>query len=276
MAPEPGIYYDIPPEDYHAWDAVSKSRLSYMDESPLHFRWNMDHPRGPTDAMKFGTAVHAAIFEPKVFMATYAIAPDVKRNTKAGKAEWEAFVGAHPDKTLLPEDEWQCCQRIAEQVFINEPAKKLLNMDGRAEVSLVWVDDDTGVKCKARLDWWVNDIVVIGDLKTTKSAGPSFARDIITYKYDMQGAMYQDAVSVLGADASVADFVLIAAEKTPPFDVVCYRLDESHLEIGRAMYKKFLKMYADCTARNEWPGRCGGLRDAVAPEWRIRQMETDL
>src|SRR4051812_34967536 len=66
--PDPGIYYDLPAKTYHALDACSKSSLDWIaDYSPMHLKWNREHPEEPTDALKFGSALHTMILEPAKF-----------------------------------------------------------------------------------------------------------------------------------------------------------------------------------------------------------------
>lgn len=40
--PDPGIYLDVPFEDYLQWDAISNSKLSLANRSLAHFKagWN--------------------------------------------------------------------------------------------------------------------------------------------------------------------------------------------------------------------------------------------
>ena len=44
-APEPGIYYDVPYEEYNLWPYHRKSHLFILDELTLaHYKWAVDHP----------------------------------------------------------------------------------------------------------------------------------------------------------------------------------------------------------------------------------------
>lgn len=64
------------------------------------------------------------------------------------------------------------------------------------------------------------------------------------------------------------DFILIAVEKTAPFAVAVYKLDEETLEFGRLEYKKDLQTY-DLHQKNpdRWPGYDMNVQTMVLPRW---------
>ncbi|WP_454044387.1 phage recombination protein Bet [Cellulosimicrobium sp. Marseille-Q8652] len=104
-------------------------------------------------------------------------------------------------------------------------ASALLNpASGKAEQSLFWVDQETGVWLRARLDWLPNRVpgrrTIIPDYKTAVSADPwKFRSNAADYGYHMQHAMYLDAVEALGLANPAPAFVFIVQEKTAPYVV---------------------------------------------------------
>jgi len=110
---------------------------------------------------------------------------------------------------------------------------------------------------------------VIVDIKTCQDASyNSFQRDIIDHRYHVQGAYFLDGVSVALKDEVKRDFVLIAVEKTPPFAVAAYKLDQDILELGREAYKKDLQKYKIHTEHPElWQGYSAEVMDMTAPNW---------
>ena len=46
---------------------------------------------------------------------------------------------------------------LAESVFGNTTARRWLRANGPVELSFLWVDEDTGLKCKGRADKWIPD-----------------------------------------------------------------------------------------------------------------------
>lgn len=74
---EPGIYPDIPNDEYHKGPGVSKSGLDLIAKSPAHYYHAVnaanDNDREPTVAQAFGTAFHTLLLEPDVFKAEYVV-----------------------------------------------------------------------------------------------------------------------------------------------------------------------------------------------------------
>ena len=89
--------------------------------------------------------------------------------------------------------------------------------DGAPEQSLFWRDLETGVDCRARLDWLPAPAegrrMVIVDYKTATSADPrEFGRAVDSYGYHVQQAFYLDAVRACGVHPDPA-FVFVVQEK---------------------------------------------------------------
>lgn len=76
---KPGIYRDIPNEEYHGGEGISKSGLDLIRKSPAHYRAVKtaanDNPRVCTAAQRLGTAFHTLVLEPKEFVKRYTLAP---------------------------------------------------------------------------------------------------------------------------------------------------------------------------------------------------------
>lgn len=76
-AVEPGIYFDMDEEAYHAADGLSCSGIKHLTVSPLHY-WhrNLNPDREPDDdtgARRFGKAVHARALEPGRFARDFVM-----------------------------------------------------------------------------------------------------------------------------------------------------------------------------------------------------------
>ena len=77
----------MPSTVYRNHPAISRSQLSDLNRSPLHY-WarHVDPDRIIAEkyspALKFGTAVHMAVLEPALFMQTYAEGPMAARSTR--------------------------------------------------------------------------------------------------------------------------------------------------------------------------------------------------
>ena len=61
---EPGVYRDIPIDQYHGGSGISKSGLDLIHRSPALFDLARQSPRPSTPAQALGTAVHLLVLEP--------------------------------------------------------------------------------------------------------------------------------------------------------------------------------------------------------------------
>ena len=91
----------IPNKEYRAMDGVSSSDLKKMAKSPAHFRYWKDNPEEDTPSLLFGRAVHKYILEKDDFYKEFAVAPDINRRTKDGKAQWLLFQDQNEGKDIV-------------------------------------------------------------------------------------------------------------------------------------------------------------------------------
>ena len=245
---EPGISCGLSFEDYRALDAASSHALStLLDKSPAHLR-GME--RAPSAAMALGTAVHMMLMEPARAAMEIAVAPECDRRTKAGKSDWEEFQSASTDKLILAHEQFDTASRMCQSVMGHSVARILFEK-GQAELTMVALDDETGLLCKGRLDWLPTGHDVLIDLKTTKSAAPhDVARDAARYAYHQQAAFYSFLWEKLTNERRPFLFVFI--ESCAPFSVSVFELDEDALRAGERRYRKALQIWAECKKTGRW------------------------
>lgn len=231
------LNYDLPFDQYLALPAVSKSYLWNLTKCPAAAQ--VETPDKPEYAI--GRASHCYILEgTEVFDAHFAVAPKVDRRTKDGKAEWERFLELAGDKETISFDDYDAIIGMSESVHSHPMAGHILAAGGWPEVSAVWHDEETGMRCKARADLLTPQGVII-DLKTCRDAGYGFQRDVASFGYHVQAASY------LSAFAAKADsFVFIAVEKAPPYRCECYVLDDEYLSAGYEKYRELLALEKQC------------------------------
>lgn len=267
--PKVGIYRDIPPVIYHQWQAASNSALGHMMRSPAHMQAYMKDAYLDTPALILGRAIHAAVLEPDRFASDYGMYPaDLKRTTTEGRDVWDGMVETYGAGNVLKKAEHDTCILTQKAVHGCRSAHGLLTGAGDCEISMVWIDPATGVKCKARWDRYSPEIAggAIVDLKTTRDASiRDFERSIFTYGYHRQAAMYLMGARVL--DIPVEHFSIIAVEKTPPYGVQAYRMFEGAITAGKDLIESLLKKYAKCTDSDEYPGYPDKVRDITVPDW---------
>ena len=267
-----GVHRDVPFGVYTAWDAASNSALGHLQRSPAHLRAYLEEPPADTEALALGRAVHAAILEPELFARSYVRGVDGDGRTKAVKDARAQLALDYPRATVLRPAEYDTCIRMRDSVHAHGRAAGMLAGDGACELSAVWNDPATGVRCKARFDRHSIDLPggVIVDVKTTRDASRrAFERSIFAFGYHRQAAMYLEAARVL--DVPARHFVLIAIEKEPPYAVAVYRLTEGAIDAGAEQMRALLARYRVCRETGEWPGYPDEVQDIALPPWAWAQ-----
>ena len=129
-------------KEYRQDPGISRSDLFEMRKSPLHFQYQMTHPKEDTPALLFGRALHKMILEPGDFESEFAVCPTVNRRTKAGQEQYAAFMAENEGKDIVSQDDYEVMCEMAEVINKHQLAKKLLT--GEHEQSFFWTDPDTG------------------------------------------------------------------------------------------------------------------------------------
>lgn len=271
---KPGLYNDIPFEEYLGIDAFSKSKVLPILQSPMHLR---NYQRFPlkSAALTLGSLADTLIFEPELFPKRFALQPKTYVDAKGVTKPWnlnstkckETLANLQESgKDVISESEYREATALKNAVKSHKTASGLLD-HGDAQVSLIWVDPDCGMLCKARLDLLNEQIV---ELKSTRDASvEGFPREINKYGYHIQNAVYVDGYkAVTGEDK---DFVFVALEKGLPYAVGTYMLGKDSVEVGRSMYKRALYLWKSCKNLEEWPGYSDFIEPIDLPGWVLRQ-----
>lgn len=299
MRPEPGMYPGVPMEEYHAWDCASNSRLSKLMRSPAHLKAYMEQEYDDTPAKKLGRAIHTAILEPETFDSRYVVASQCMavtgKGTRCGNSgSWPVkgggFVcGTHVksaakndvalDETseVLTESDYAVCVGTRDSVRSLTAAGALLESLSQIEVSVVWDDAETGIRCKGRWDGYGALVAggTIFDLKSARDASRmSFERSIFTYGYHRQGALYLEAANALGLN--VRHYAILAVEKEPPFAAAPYRLTEGAISAGEEQLAPLKRRYAECLRTGEYPGYPDQVIDIALPHYAWGQIDEQL
>lgn len=245
---------------YHAGPGLSQSVLKAYSKSPAHAKMMMAGLKTTTDAMKLGSACHAAVFEPERFRASYFAGPDVDRRTKAGKDLWQSYLDANPGRAVLSPDDVLTIDGITQSLRTHPYFNYIADGLGYPELSYYW--DNYGVLCKARFDWITSTAIplqegqerIIFDLKTTEYGvtKEECERTIRSLGYDIQAAWYLSAIP----DAS---FVFIFAEKKPPYAIRFYQVGPMMRAQGHEKIDQLYSKHAECTAAGKWPCHDGGV-----------------
>ena len=227
---------DISNKEYHQDDAKSSTDMRNILKSEELFMSKLTEVIEPTKAMQQGTALHTYFLERDKFKNEVAVKDsDIKLTTKAGK-EW---VAEQKDKIIIDEDFFNIFPIVEEK--INSKASDIFKEDGIKEASFFW-DDIYDIKCKCRPDYLSPDFSYMIDLKTTADASPrGFKSSVIKFNYAVQAQFYIRGIQKY-TDVKPSKFYFIVIEKTKPYHVELYDLDETWLsiadkEIDEALYR---------------------------------------
>lgn len=266
------MLFGLPAAEYHRRELgiASNSVLRMLlENTPAHYRhWVDSHDSPDTPALAFGRAYHCRVLEPDVFASTYAVPPDFgdmrSSTNRAKRDEWRA---ENPGVTMLSEQDMQTINAMYDALMSHRLAAGMMK-SGRSEVTMRWVDEETGVRCKARTDW-IDPGRFTMDLKTTDDASPAgFARSIAKYGYHIQGAHYRDGTVQCGEPTPA--FLILAQEKSAPYLPAVYCVTADAEVSGFEKRNKGLRIMRDCLASNEWPGYAGGINEIALPSWAMK------
>ncbi len=239
--------YDMPNDEYHGLDGVSKSGLDKIARSPAHFKYGK--PKDPTRAMEIGTAIHTAILEPERFDKEYVITAAKARTEK----EYKDAKAIHGSERTLTAQEGEKVAGMRNSVESDLESMKILALAGKSEVSAICTDPETGVQIRARYDW-LTDCGVALDLKKTQDVRPhKFVRSVSDYRYNVQEAFYSYAYKLVTGEELKA-FYFLAVEEDAPHSSKLYQLDDLQREIGAYYFRRDLDIFAECYHAGKWPG----------------------
>lgn len=250
---KPGIY-NLSPEAYHQGPGISRSGLMEFKRSPYHYWYkyiNPDYKSEPaTPAQILGNALHTLILEPNEFEKRYFVIPEFNKVTKEGKERWQNIKSELGKREMLSTSQYQILVMMAASIKKNKLAIQLLE-NAEMEQSLYWTDPDTGILCKCRPDILRNNLVC--DLKTAQDGSPrSFQYAAFDYGYYIQAAMVREALKQL-KQTVINDFLFIVIEKSAPYVISIYQLDQASLDKGHQEFKTLLTRYQQCLETNDWP-----------------------
>ena len=281
--PRVGIFAGEPAEAYYErrLDVASASGLAVLDNDEdgcparyFHYITEAVEDEDATKEKDFGKAFHMAFLEPERFDDVYAVAPtdcprDMRRFRDAKKpsdetlrsiAWWDEFEAKNAGKVFLSAKAMEDCRGMAESLRrlpIEFPGVKILCGELLAlcqtEVSVYWVDEETGIQCKLRADLFSEELAFAGDLKSAKSASRAgFSRAINARRYHVAHAHYCEGFRAIGLP--VRSFALLPVEKVKPYVAASWHVDSVSEERGWALRQRAMRRLKQCLDTGHWPG----------------------
>lgn len=287
-----GIYYDMPFEDYIAVEAFSNSDMRHLARSAWHWKHRVV-PTKQTRPMLRGSLAHCAQLEPLALHDRYVFVPEgaPKRPTDAqwnaaksnessmaAKAWWTDFTNNLRGREIVTAEEFAVTQMQLGALAANPETAALL-ATGYSECSIFWVDEETGVYCKARPDH-VHPVdsrtVKLIDLKSTVDESPDgFGRTAARMGYHRQAAHYTEGFRK-ATGMKVDQFIFAAVTSAPPVLAVAYALTDEITEQAIDERRELLQLYAYCQREDRFPAYGSGVLPLDFPAYAKRSNEVEV
>lgn len=282
---EPGVYPNLPFDEYLAIPALSNTRMGLLAQSPRHFKFNaaLDEKM---KCLVMGRLIHTHTLEPAEIESRYVVMPDFANDlnnqtdkglpstssaTRWCKEQVFNFESANQDREIVSDLWWREAMLTCESIRADDGAREIFEAPGPTELTIVWDDEETGIRCKARIDK-----VALGarrklaDLKSTSKLA-TFTKSIASYEYHRQLAHYQAGYAVHRGGELLEPWI-VAAETVPPFCVQSAPLQDAALVRGERKRRSLLLLLRDCLEQDHWPGP-PSPDEWTLPEWAMSSGE---
>ncbi len=271
----PGVYRDLKWGVYLSDAALSASdTIAFLGSSPHKFHASRPKKSKRTPALEFGRIAHRLIIE------ELAVAAGIDRDgykvqvrgTYQTNAPW-ITVRAGEDRVSTG---WmRNIEEMREALWSDEEAMTPLRQAGGCpEVTLVWDDEEFGIRCRARLDWMPDPgYRYFVDYKTARSIqADEISAAIARYSYHLRAAHYIDAIKRCGlCDDPV--FLLLMQEKEFPYESRLVQIPDEDLKWGHIEMMKARAEYARCLHSGIWPKADQDVSEIGLPPWARRRLE---
>ena len=265
-----GFHESVPKGIYHQRHRglVSKSALDIVHANLSKYdAWIAGCLEEETsDALSFGDFFHCALLEPDRFASTYVVEPSFgdcrKTANKDARDKWRT---ENEGRTPIAEHIDTAIRGMVKAVHAHPIAGKAVR-DGVPELTLRWKDQDTGLECKSRSDYYVRARKMVVDVKSAADASEkAFTRAVANYRYHVQDALYRAGFAACGEP--IQHFMFVVVEKAPPFDIATYVLDMDAIQSGHNAASRDMARLATALQNNEWPGYPVGITKLQLPPW---------
>lgn len=255
---------------YRSAPGVNWSTAKYALTSGKAYAHAVANPVKPTPAMRFGTAVHAAVLEPDTYAPTvvpaeYVTGSGALSDSKKAR-EW---IDQHPGELLLTDTEIVNATIVVVNIAAHPAAAALLAECPNREHAAFWTDAATGLECKAKCDAYGTDTLI--DLKTY--GGPwdvqAIIRECVSRRYFGQLCYYAAGLAANGVH--VAKLGLIVVQNSAPYDVAVLVLDDSCTQHGDREVRDALSVIANAQVFG-YEGAFAGVITATLPKWASREV----
>lgn len=293
---------DEPIAEYHAADAVSKTKVDTFRHNPELYRGRFvtkEIPKPePTEAMIIGNAVGALTLEGSgAFLARYAEMPEdaprrptqKQRGAKKPSPEttaaiewWDDFAEQTRGKEVLTPAQRELVARCNVAIRNN---KTFADLTATGQPEVTFRIQGQAFAVQVRPDWWNEDgcsltdgYPLVVDLKTIAELpqdDPEYlSRHIATYGYHRSAYLYPEITAhALGWKPEMPRprFFLAFVEKQDPFHTEIVELTEFDVEVGQREVTHSLTQLRKCMTTGIWSTPQTDVRKVSLPPWYIKK-----
>lgn len=273
----PGVYYDEPEETYFKREpfVASNSVLKMIESNvPAYYEaWLKDElNKVESPAFDLGKALHMRVLEPAKFETTYIDMDrfgDMRSSTR--RAERDAFIAANPGVVAIKQRELDAVAKMYESMMRRPLVEAILSL-GKREVVLRWVDPETGLVCKSRVDFYDERYAFALDLKSVISASKwQFGKSMFDYSYHTQHCMYSDGCRA--NELPLRGFVFLLCEKTPPYLSALRKIEAAGEERGFQQLRQRLAKLKAIKDSGRFAGYPDEIEDQHLPGYAFSDKE---
>jgi hypothetical protein len=199
----PGVYFGMPVAEYRRDPSLGSTNIKDMRPNQRKYQrssWMAERPVDTvTKSTVLGTALHMMVLEGiEKFSKAYVRRPesynDLSQGDKTAMTK-RIKAGLAMNQEMLSAEQYDLCVEAASMIVEHDSLRSSLT-GGENEVSVFWVDEHTGVPCKARFDRL--KARGIGDIKSIANEMQrpleyAAGLHIKSFRYDKQAAHYLDA-----------------------------------------------------------------------------------
>lgn len=268
--------WTVSEEDYRAYPALNFHSLANFHRDPRAWKDGFFEQKEETDAMRFGTALHArilegeSVYEDKVGVFLPPINEKTGEpygsGTKTFKEAYLEFLKDNAGKTIISREDSKIIEKLAESFFFHPTAARILGeRDFRhteMAVKGIWEVGGTNVEVKGRIDCY-SDMGLV-DVKTTSNLDDTSGRDrfryaIYDFKYLVQLGFYHRLLT----DCLGAPYVpcwIVAFERNEPHRIAVYKIDSEVIEKARNVAWKWIEDYVNAGKTDYYESRFDSIQ----------------
>jgi hypothetical protein len=272
--PAAEVWEGVTDTDYFGDSAnsLSNSECKVFSESPRLYYGRFiaripEYQQKTTKALDVGHFFEDTLYPPPAG-SPLVIPREVlsKSGSKAGGA-WDQFEAENAGRHLVKQEEKHEIDMMIDSVHRHTWARKLLiEMNGKRQVAIRFTCPITGIRRRCKLDHKFKSAIV--DLKTCRDASAeACSRDALEFSYHRQCDWYRTAVHALTGEW--LPFLFVFVQKTAPYTVRVFELNQRDAELGALENIDALKRFALCQETGIWEeDGHGEIQELSLPPWK--------